>query len=30
MKAGIEDGVRGMLFIEKAIQSSEERKWVNL
>lgn len=28
VKAGIEDGVRGMLFIEKAIQSSEERKWV--
>lgn len=30
VKAGIEDGVRGMLFIEKAIQSSEERKWVEL
>jgi predicted dehydrogenase len=28
VKAGIEDGVRGMLFIEKAIQSSDERKWV--
>ncbi|MGM0582670.1 MAG: Gfo/Idh/MocA family protein [Bacteroidota bacterium] len=30
VKAGIEDGVRGMLFIEKAIQSSDERKWVEL
>lgn len=30
VKAGIEDGVRGMLFIEKAIQSSDERKWVSL
>ncbi|ADR20847.1 oxidoreductase [Marivirga tractuosa] len=30
VKAGIEDGVRGMLFIEKAIQSSNERKWVEL
>ena len=28
VKAGIEDGVRGMLFIDKAIQSSDERKWV--
>ena len=30
VKAGIEDGVRGMLFIEKAIRSSDERKWVSL
>ncbi len=27
-KTDIEDGVRGMLFIDKAIQSSEGRKWV--
>ncbi len=27
---GIVDGVRGMLFIEKAITSSKEQKWVNL
>ena len=30
VKANIDDGVRGMLFIEKAIQSSKERKWVEL
>jgi len=30
VKADIEDGVRGMLFIEKALQSSDERKWVEL
>jgi predicted dehydrogenase len=30
VKAGIDDGVRGMLFIEKAIQSSKERKWLSL
>jgi predicted dehydrogenase len=29
-KATIDDGVRGMLFIEKAIKSSKERKWVSL
>lgn len=27
---GIEDGVRGMLFIEKALESSETGKWVKL
>ena len=26
----IEDGVRGMLFIEKALQSSKEKKWIDL
>ena len=30
VKAGIKDGVRGMLFIEKAIKSSTERKWIEL
>lgn len=30
VKAGIEDGVRGMLFIQKAIQSSEDKKWVEM
>jgi len=30
VKADIEDGVRGMLFIEKAIQSSKERKWLEM
>ncbi|WP_296623179.1 Gfo/Idh/MocA family oxidoreductase [Marivirga sp.] len=30
VKAGIDDGMRGMLFIEKAIQSSDERKWVEM
>ncbi|WP_340153019.1 Gfo/Idh/MocA family oxidoreductase [uncultured Marivirga sp.] len=30
VQAGIKDGVRGMLFIEKAIQSSNERKWVSM
>jgi len=28
VKANINDGVRGMQFIEKAIQSSKEKKWV--
>jgi predicted dehydrogenase len=30
VKASIDDGVRGMLFIEKALKSSDERKWVSL
>ncbi|MGJ3235701.1 Gfo/Idh/MocA family protein [Marivirga sp.] len=30
VKASIDDGVRGMVFIEKALKSSDERKWVSL
>ncbi|HET8859220.1 Gfo/Idh/MocA family oxidoreductase [Marivirga sp.] len=30
VKANIKDGVRDMLFIEKAIQSSNEKKWIKL